>query len=430
MRPAIALGLAMFLPAFGTHGLTTGRGDLARSLSIPADGWQMALLMAVFAFASMVSYAVMGAWGDRRGLRRALLLGIGGYLVAHVLIMVSAPIAERVALPRWIPFLGLRLLAGLAGGAITVSANALGAALYPPEARGRSLSFVWLGVPLALVIGVPLPNYLGGPWSRLPPEARAWLGDPYAAVATVSALLFLAFAVAAIPSPAATPSAAGAISGGARAPASDRGGTPAADTPLPPLRSTWWVYAVSFLLPFGVFPLIVSAERYTERAFGFTPIERGNLFVLLGVASVAGGLFSGAIADVLGRRTTLLSAAGIFALLTPLLPSCGAAMYVVLAAALGFVSTVRQGPFQALASYLADQRGRGRLSARVLIASQLGISLGQAVGIALVRADERGGASLEAIAVCSTTATALAWLLAWQLQEPARRAAPQTTVAR
>jgi len=408
VTPAVTLGLAMFLPAFGTHGLTAGRGALAASLGIDPGDWRMGLVMAVFALASITAYALAGRLGDRHGLSRGLHLGVAGFLVAHALILVSPRLAELLACPAWILFLGLRLVAGFAGGAITVSANALGAALYPPGERGRALSLVWLGVPLALVVGVPLPGYLAATWSRLSPGVREWIGEPYAAVATLAALIVLPLARAVLPR-----------------------GEPVAQAPessestasLPPLRATWWVYATSLLLPLGVFPLIVSAEPYSERAFGFAPAQRGHLFLLLGVASVGGGLLSGAIADRLGRRRTLLVAAGSFALLTPLLPSCGAAAYVALAALLGFVSTMRQGPFQALASCVADSSGRGRLSARVLIASQVGISLGQFAGIALVRAGASDAApSLSTVAACSTAATAAAWLLALKLREPARPA--------
>jgi MFS family permease len=409
LRPAAALGLAMFLPAFGTHGLTAGRAALAESIGIEAGEWRMALLMAGFALASVAAYAVAGRLGDAGGLRRWLVAGVAAYLAAHALILISVPLSSLLSSPPWLLFLGLRLLAGLAGGAITVCANALGAALYPPSERGRSLSLVWLGVPLALVVGVPLPGYLNGAWAALPAGIRPWLGEPYAAVATLVALAVLLFVPVAVPAAVAT--------GGARAAAA---GARIANGPaaaLPSLRATWWVYAVALLLPFGVFPLIVSAEPYAERAFGFGPVERGHLFVLLGAASVAGGLFSGVAADRLGRRRTLLFAAGLFALLVPALPGCGAPLYVALAGLLGFVSTVRQGPFQALASFLADARGRGRLSARVLISSQVGISLGQLAGILLVR-ETGGGASIGTVAACSTAATALAWGLSLRFREP------------
>jgi DHA1 family inner membrane transport protein len=364
--------------------------------------------MSVFAIASIAAYSAGGRLGDRRGLRRVLLGGIVAYLLAHAAIMVSAPVAAALALPPWILFLGLRLVAGFAGGAITVSANALGAALYPPQARGRSLSLVWLGVPLALVIGVPLPGYLASLWTRMPEGMRTWIGEPYAAVATLAAAAVLVLAPSVIPKPPESP-----------APSATHAGEP---VPLPPLRETWWVFLTALLLPFGVFPLIVSAEPYAARAFGFDPVERGHLFVLLGLASVAGGLFSGAVADRFGRRRALLLAAGVFALATPLLPFTGATAYVLLAALLGFVSTIRQGPFQALASFLADARGRGRLSARILMSSQVGISLGQFAGIALVR-DE--GASIVAVAACSTAATALAWLLALRFRETPAAGAPR-----
>ena len=409
LRPAIALGLAMFLPAFGTHGLNAGRGELARSLDLPADGSRMALLMAGFALAAVVAYGWVGAYGDRRGLRRSLRGGVLLFTAAHALLLPAAPLADALGMPRWSLFLGLRLLAGLAGGAITVSANALGGQLYGAEQRGRAMSLVWLGVPLALVVGVPLPLTLGPLFAQLPAELRPWLGEPYAAVALVAGLIACVSVLRAVPPP--------------ELPVEAAGGDAVAAT-LPPLRATWWVYATSFLMPFGVFPLIVSADPYAARTLHFTPGERAQLLLVLGVASVAGGLLSSLVADRLGRRRTLLTSLALFAGLTALLPWCGALGYVALAALLGLVSTVRQGPFQALASFLADQRGRGRFSARILIASQLGISGGQFAGIALVRTVGASSSdapfALSHLVTASLLCTALALLFATRLAEPDR----------
>ncbi len=408
LRPALALGLAMFLPAFGTHGLNAGRGDLAEALELPPGDERVRVAMAVFALAGALAYLVVGALGDRIGLRRTLVGGVLGFLAAHLLLMVQRPLAAALDCPPWQLFLGGRIVAGLAGGAIVVSANALGGALYPAAQRGRAMSLVWLGVPLALVVGVPLPLLLGGAWREIPAGVAPWCGEPYTAVALLSALLAAAFVLRAVP---AAPMAPTAVSGA----------TPTASmaSPLPPLRSCWWIYATSLLMPLGVFPLIVSADTWTESAYGFDRAARAGLLLLLGAASVAGGLGSSLVADRLGRRRTLLAALASFALLAALLPFGGAATYVLLAALLGLVSTVRQGPFQALASFVADQRGRGRFSARVLVASQLGISGGQFLGDRLLR-HAGGGAKLSLVPIAAVTVgcTLAALLLAWRLREP------------
>src|SRR5262245_37881733 len=332
----------MFLPAFGTHGLNAARASLAAALQIdPGDGFRIGLVMAVFPIASVAAYLLVGAWGDRVGLRRGLLAGAALYAAAHLLLLACAPLSELLAVPPWLLFLALRVVAGFAGGAIAVTANGLGAALYPPGQRGRSLSFVWLGVPLALVVGTPLPAFLAKPWATLPEAARRWLADPYAAVALAVALVVLLLVPLAVPV----------------APA--RTAEQAADE-VPPLRTSWSVLLTSLLMPLAVFELLASSAPYTARAFGFTPAGQGFLFVLLGVGSVAGGLFSGAIADRLGRRRCLLGSLATFAVVVPSLPICGALAYQAVATLLGLVSTMRQGPFQALASYYAGDGGRGR----------------------------------------------------------------------
>ena len=402
LRPAFCLGLAMFLPAFGTHGLNAGRGELAAALHLPAGDERLRVVMAVFALAAALAYAVVGALGDRFGLRRTLVAGVFGFVAAHALLLIEQPLAAALGCPTWWLFLAGRVAAGFAGGAITVSANALGTRLYPAEQRGRAMSLVWLGVPLALVVGVPLPLLLGPAWQALPDAAAPWCGDPYTAVALVAGALALAFVVREVPE------AAASLEAGA--------------VPLPSFAATWWIYAISFLMPLGVFPLIVSADPYAEAAFAFDRGERALLLLVLGFASVAGGIASSVIADRVGRRRTMLGSLAMFALLAVALPWCGAVAYVALAALLGLVSTLRQGPFQALASFVADARGRGRFSARVLIASQLGISGGQFAGDALLRqspaAAEATRFSLGSIAALTVACTLLALFLATRLEEP------------
>jgi MFS family permease len=263
--------------------------------------------MAVFQLATIVPYLLVGAWGDRVGLRRGLLFGAALYAAAHLLLLICEPLSGFLALPAWLVFLSLRVVAGFGGGAITVTANGLGAALYPPGQRGRSLSFVWLGVPLALVVGVPLPAFLARTWADLPDGARRWLADPYATVAFVVALGVLLLVPAVVPVAPAR-SAAGA----------------AADRSVPSLRKTWSVLLTSLLMPFAVFELLASSAPHTQQAFGFTPAQQGVLFVLLGAGSVAGGVFSGALADRFGRRRCLLGSLIGFALLVPVLPWCDA----------------------------------------------------------------------------------------------------------
>jgi MFS family permease len=396
--PAIALGLAMFLPAFGTHGLNAARASLASALHIDAgDGLRIGLVMAVFQLATIVPYLLVGAWGDRVGLRRGLLFGAGLYAAAHLLLLICEPLSGFLALPAWLVFLLLRVVAGFGGGAITVTANGLGAALYPPGQRGRSLSFVWLGVPLALVVGVPLPAFLARTWADLPDGARRWLADPYATVAFVVALGVLVLVPAVVPVAPAR-SAAGA----------------AADRSVPSLRKTWSVLLTSLLMPFAVFELLASSAPHTQQEFGFTPAQQGVLFILLGAGSVAGGVFSGALADRFGRRRCLLGSLIGFALLVPVLPWCGANAFRGVATLLGFISTIRQGPFQALASYFAGDGGRGRFSARILTASALGIASGQFCGSFLV-----GRFGMGAVAWSSAAATLLALACARPLREPA-----------
>lgn len=96
--------------------------------------------------------ALLAHWKDRSILLLAMAL-----LAAGSVLMAAAP---NLAL-----LLAVRFVVGLGHGVFMAVASDAATKLVPAARSGRSLSVVWLGLTLALAVGVPLGTYLGSLWS-------------------------------------------------------------------------------------------------------------------------------------------------------------------------------------------------------------------------------------------------------------------------
>src|SRR5262249_7072732 len=138
------------LPALGTHGLSPVLPEMAKALHL--EGQSLAtLLSSAFSLGCTVAYLAIGPLSDRRGRPTLLLQGVFWYASMHLLTALVTS-ATLLALGR--------LLAGFAGGTVFVLANAMVVDHTSYAHRGRSMSIVWLGIPAAMVIGVPFSAYL------------------------------------------------------------------------------------------------------------------------------------------------------------------------------------------------------------------------------------------------------------------------------
>lgn len=91
-------------------------------------------------------------WQDRR----TLALAMAALTVGSVVISLSSTLAGVLA---------TRFAVGLAHGVFMAVASDAATRLAGPARAGRALSVVWLGLTLALAVGVPLGTYLGSIWS-------------------------------------------------------------------------------------------------------------------------------------------------------------------------------------------------------------------------------------------------------------------------
>ncbi len=96
--------------------------------------------------------ALLAHWKDR-----SILLLAMAVLAAGSVLMAAAP---NLAL-----LLTVRFVVGLGHGVFMAVASDAATKLVPPARSGRALSVVWIGLTLALAVGVPLGTFLGSLWS-------------------------------------------------------------------------------------------------------------------------------------------------------------------------------------------------------------------------------------------------------------------------
>ncbi|MDD7938985.1 MFS transporter [Actinomycetospora lutea] len=170
-------GLAIGTTEFASMGVLPGfASDLG--VSVPTAG----IAISAYAIGVVVGaplIAMVGARWPRKKLVVALAVSL---VVANALSAIA---------PSFVPFVGLRFLAGLPHGAYFGTAAVLGAALVPPERRARALATVMLGLTVANIVGVPAATWLG--------ETFGWR-SAYVAV-TVIALITVLAVVTLVPSP-------------------------------------------------------------------------------------------------------------------------------------------------------------------------------------------------------------------------------------
>lgn len=149
-------GLAIGTTEFASMGVLPGfAGDLG--VSVPTAGAAIsAYALGVVVGAPLI--ALVGARWPRKRLVVAL---------AVALVVFNALSA---AAPAFLPFVGLRFLAGLPHGAYFGTAAVLGSALVPPQRRARALAAVMLGPTSS---AFPRPRGSARRWAGAAPTWRS-----------------------------------------------------------------------------------------------------------------------------------------------------------------------------------------------------------------------------------------------------------------
>ena len=140
-------GFAIGTTEFVTMGLLPGIAH-GVDVSIPAAGH----VISAYALGGVVGaplIAVLGARLPRRGL---LLVLMAWFAVAN---------AAAALAPGYASLTVARFLAGMPHGAFFGVASLVAASLVAPARRGRAVSLVMLGLPVANIVGVPAATWMG-----------------------------------------------------------------------------------------------------------------------------------------------------------------------------------------------------------------------------------------------------------------------------
>ena len=124
--------------------------EIARDVDVTIP--QAGHLVSAYALGVVVGAPTLAA-ASARIPRKGLLLCLAGVLVLGNLLTVLAPTYGTLVLAR--------VLAGLPHGAFFGVASLVAASLVPPERRARAVSRVMLGIPVAVLAGVPVSTALG-----------------------------------------------------------------------------------------------------------------------------------------------------------------------------------------------------------------------------------------------------------------------------
>ncbi|MCW7539833.1 MFS transporter [Aquabacterium sp. A7-Y] len=145
-----ALLFGNFVIGCGVMVVSGTLNDLARSLqiSVALAGQLIAIAAALMCFGAPLMAMLLGGWDRRRLLTLALLW----YALGHALCAL---------MPDYGALWPVRALTVLAAAVFTPQAAAVIGHMAPPEQRGRSITFVFLGWSVASVAGMPISAWIG-----------------------------------------------------------------------------------------------------------------------------------------------------------------------------------------------------------------------------------------------------------------------------
>lgn len=338
--------------------------DLVHSLdvSVALGGQLVGAAAIVMAFGSPTLAAALSGW-DRR---RLLTLALVWYALGH-LISALMPNYEALLLVRCLCMFGAAAFSPMAASAISE--------LSPPEARGRAITFIFLGWSLASVVGMPMAAYIG--------ETAGWRWA-FTAVAVLAAL---------------------AAIGVWRA-------LPSGIRPLALSRADWRVVfthpvlmvivGVTALSAAGQFTLFSYFAPYFAQAFDASAAQLSVLFLWFGAFGLVGNMLVARYIDHIGAARAVavtLACMAVSLLLWPL--------------ATGVISTLLITAPWALGCFSSNSAQQARLAlaapplAMALISlNSSAMYLGQFAGAA------SGGALIAAAGYAPLSWTALGWMCA------------------
>ena len=294
-----AFGLSEFVVA----GLVSAMADGLHA-KIEAAGTAIAAYAFGAAIGAPLIPALVAHWRDRRTLAWSMA----------VLAVGSALMSVAGTLPA---LLAVRFVVGLAHGAFMAVASDAATRLVDEARAGRAVAVVWIGLTLALALGVPLGTFLGSLWSW----RAVFAAIGVLALAGLAGLLWCMPAKEAPGIRAAGPAGMGA-------------GLSAIAHPRMLIAA-----GVGALVSVATFSFFTFVSPYLLQVTGADVPRLSAAMLLFGAFSIAGNLLGGFLVDKMDAdRAALLAAGGLTATLLGLYGFRQSSWaVVVLAGALGLV---------------------------------------------------------------------------------------------
>jgi len=295
-RPLWLFSLVNLVIGTGAFVISGILAPLARDLgvSVPAAGQAVTAYALSTALLAPVVLLATGRWPRKRALMLALALFAAGNVLCALAGSLAALLVGRV-------------LMGL-GAVFTPIAAGIAVAMVEPAQRGKALAFVFLGISLSYVVGVPLGAWLGLKYGWHIP---VWV------VVVFCGLAFIAVAArvpAQIQSPGASFAGLGDLLGRRDV--------------LSVLALTLFYFTAIFSVFSYAGPVLQALAPMSSERFSLT-------LGLFGLSGVAGTLIGGAANDRFGSRRTLalqLAVLGVTMVLLPLTAGSWPTMLLVLLA--------------------------------------------------------------------------------------------------
>ncbi len=234
-------------------------------IGVPTAGQAMTAYALSTALLAPLVLLATGSWPRRNALLLALALFAAGNVLCALAHSLTALLVGRV-------------LMGL-GAVFTPISAGIAVALVQPAQRGKALAFVFLGISLSYVVGMPLGAWLGFAYGW---HAPIWV------VAALSGAALLAVAVR-VPAVAAAP---GAGFGGIGA--------------LLARRDVLAALALTLLYFIAIFAVFSYIGPVLQALVPMSGARLSLTLALFGLSGVAGTLIGGAANDRFGSRRTLL----------------------------------------------------------------------------------------------------------------------------
>jgi len=361
MLPAIAEGLNVSLPAAGQ-------------------------LITVFAVSIGITAPILSGATSRYDRRLLLVAIMLLYFVGH---LVSALISSHALM------MVVRAITAISAGLYVAQAASAAALLVPPEERGRTMAFVFLGWSIAAVFGLPAGAYVGA--------TLGWrVGFGLVAAGCLISAIWLWIT---LPS-------------GLRVTPIDR----AMWGKLFRHPSVLLVASVTIFIVAGQFVIFPFFVAGAIALVGATPFQVSVLLAIYGVFGLLGNLVSGRLCDRLGAPRVVMAML-VFLLVSQFIWTGSQGVYLLMAlsmAVLGIGSFSSNSSQQVRLATLAPE-----LASVTIAFNSSAVYIGQAVGTSVasvILAQMSGAEGYAALGWGAAVLTLLAMALSWFASRRSRRA--------